>query len=139
MPTDEPLEPLLSTAARATEARARGLGRALTVVVDVRGTMTVITASGELDLATAPRLARAVQPALTNDANVLVDLERVNFIDSTGLALLIEAGRTARAGTPRLAITAGHAVLRLVELTRTAGVLPIYGDRGAAVAALTRN
>lgn len=53
----------------------------------------VIEAVGEVDLTTAPQLKEALM-AVVNDAQkspIIVDLSRVDFIDSAGLALLVEA------------------------------------------------
>ncbi len=53
----------------------------------------VIEAVGEVDLTTAPQLKEALM-AVVNDTQkspIIVDLSRVDFIDSAGLALLVEA------------------------------------------------
>jgi anti-sigma B factor antagonist len=55
----------------------------------------VIAVDGELDIATAPMLQREVEPLWSRPMNVLtVDLERVDFMDSSGLRALNEL-RTA--------------------------------------------
>ncbi len=54
---------------------------------------TVIEAVGEVDLTTAPQLREALLGAVsdTETSGVIVDLSKVDFIDSAGLALLVEA------------------------------------------------
>ena len=54
---------------------------------------TVIEAVGEVDLTTAPQLREALLGAVgeTEKPPVIVDLSKVDFIDSAGLALLVEA------------------------------------------------
>ena len=53
---------------------------------------TVIEAVGEVDLTTAPQLREALLGAVgSGKSAVIVDLSKVDFIDSAGLALLVEA------------------------------------------------
>ncbi len=57
-----------------------------------------LAASGELDLDSGEVLAEAISGAVTsgNYAHVVVDLDRVTFLDSTGIAVLI-AGKNLAA------------------------------------------
>lgn len=54
---------------------------------------TIIEAVGEVDLTTAPLLREALLEAVGGPGiqGVIVDLSKVDFIDSAGLALLVEA------------------------------------------------
>jgi anti-anti-sigma factor len=79
----------------------------------------VIAVSGELDLAAGPaleeELARADQ---SGAALVIVDLTALEFIDSTGLGILIKAHQQAKAAGRRFAVVRGPSqVQRLLELT----------------------
>jgi anti-sigma B factor antagonist len=57
-----------------------------------------LTLSGELDMATAPRVEAAVNATLTEEVRTLtIDLSRLRFVDSSGLRLLIVLDRRARA------------------------------------------
>ena len=59
--------------------------------------MRTIALIGELDLATAPTLERELQDAEAANAPVIVlDLRELEFIDSTGLQLIIDAHRRGR-------------------------------------------
>jgi anti-anti-sigma factor len=59
---------------------------------------TVITLSGELDIASTPSLRERLHVALRDSgAHVVIDLSGVPFCDASGLALLIDARRRARA------------------------------------------
>ncbi len=88
--------------------------------VDVRtdGRTTVIAISGELDLATAPSLEQGLQDAENSGATlVILDLRRLAFIDSTGLAILVRAHRRAEESGRRFAVAKGSSqVQRLLEL-----------------------
>jgi anti-anti-sigma factor len=79
----------------------------------------VIVVSGELDLASAPTLEDELNRAVTNGADlVIVDLRELEFIDSTGLGLLIKANRQAEAAGRRFAIVRGQSqVQRLLGVT----------------------
>ena len=58
---------------------------------------TMVTVTGDIDLASVDRLERARERALSRPAGLLViDLRGVRFIDSSGLKFLIETDRLAR-------------------------------------------
>jgi anti-sigma B factor antagonist len=64
--------------------------------------LDVLVVEGELDIATAPRMISALNEALAErDDPLVVDLSQVLFMDSTGLALLINARRRASARVAR--------------------------------------
>jgi anti-anti-sigma factor len=79
----------------------------------------VVVVSGELDLASAPALEEELHRALADAADLLiVDLRELEFIDSTGLGLLIKANRQAEAAGRRFAIVKGQSqVQRLLGVT----------------------
>jgi len=79
---------------------------------------TVLSVEGELDLASAPELKWALGDLQAAGArNVVVDLARVSFIDSTALGVLVGAQR-ALDGAVRMAIACDDEnVLRIFELT----------------------
>lgn len=99
---------------------------------------SVIAPVGELDLGSAPRLREAI--AGTDGDDLVVDLRRVEFMDSTGLLTLARAADDAasRGATVRV-ITGPPKVDRLFDLTekrsRFAFVEP--GSVDARVAELT--
>ena len=51
----------------------------------------VVRVDGELDLATAPALRAALERALADGDQLVVDLSAVTFIDSSGLSVLVRA------------------------------------------------
>lgn len=55
----------------------------------------VVRPVGELDLATAPELEAVVLPALREGRHVVVDLRGLEFMDSSGVRVLVEAHATA--------------------------------------------
>ena len=89
--------------------------------VDVRTERgaTVITVSGELDLASSPILEQRLEQVFGSDATVVIlDLRKLDFMDSTGLSVLIKAHHTAEQAARRLYLVEGPPqVQRLLSLT----------------------
>jgi anti-sigma B factor antagonist len=86
----------------------------------------VVAVSGEVDVATAPRLHDVLDHLLIRQRATVLDLSEVRFLDSAGIQLLLWATHEAvRDGwsfslTPELS----GAVSRTVELTGARAILP---------------
>ncbi|MCA1689848.1 MAG: STAS domain-containing protein [Actinobacteria bacterium] len=85
-----------------------------------------VTAAGELDLSTAPVLDTALAEAeATGAPTILLDIEAVSFIDSTGLRTLLAAQARSRQNGNRLRITrGGRQARRLFALVDAEDHLP---------------
>lgn len=83
------------------------------------GNVVVVRATGEIDSLTAPRLQKAVLEAVKADSQrVVVDLRDIQFIDSSGIAVLVRTAKRLKAGTrPPLDVLASAPVRRLLGLT----------------------
>jgi len=99
------------------------------VVVDSHQTLTIeiealtVLAVGDVDAHTAPQLWPALD-AMPTDGAVAVDLSGVNFIDSSGLRVLVRAHRRQGEGGGSLTLLAASpAVARLLDITGLAGEL----------------
>ncbi|MEV8099492.1 STAS domain-containing protein [Kitasatospora sp. NPDC085879] len=91
-----------------------------------------VTARGDIDLATAPRLRRVLARALKAHRDVVLDLSEVTFVDRAGLGALVEARNLAGRRGGRLVLWgAGPRVVRLIRLTGLGGYLAV--ERGPAV------
>jgi anti-sigma B factor antagonist len=89
------------------------------------GTHT-IALCGELDLANASTAEAALEESLDGDAQVVVDMRELEFIDSTGIALLVAAlGRGGDETRVRFIPSTAPAVTRVLELTGLAERLPL--------------
>jgi anti-sigma B factor antagonist len=99
----------------------------LTVGTEERGGWTVVTARGQLDVATAPRFRQDLLEAqYGGSTRVVVDLDEVEFIDSMGLGVLVGALKRARTHDGELAIACERErLLHLFELTGLDRVLRI--------------
>lgn len=111
-------------------------GEELTIISARDGDVVVLTLRGELDMQTVPRLRKALADALTSaDGAVLVDLTDVVFIDSTGLAALLNALRRLTRARRRMMLVAGEGpVRRLLELTRLDSTFALFETREDALA-----
>ena len=103
----------------------------------------VIAVRGELDLSTASDLEAPLEEAISSgDASVLIDLSECEFIDSTGIALIVRAwqrlDRSADGeGDGRVVICSDNdQVRRVLEITGLELSIPIHGTRDEALAAL---
>ncbi len=88
---------------------------------------------GELDIASTDELEKQLTAIEADSPGTLVlDLRRVEFIDSTGLRALIAADERARSGGRRLAVVRGpDAVARLLTVTQLDQRLEIVDDPDA--------
>jgi anti-sigma B factor antagonist len=77
------------------------------------GTFDIVTVRGEIDLVTAPLLRDAF---IGLGSRIIVDLRTVSFMDSSGLAVLIQQKSQMEGGELRI-VADGSAVLRLFQLS----------------------
>ncbi len=92
-----------------------------------------VVAAGELDLATAPALERALHRAHARGRLIVLDLRGVSFCGSTGLHLIVRANHQARGEGRRLVIVRGpEQVQRLFALTGVEEQLEIVQDPSMA-------
>jgi anti-anti-sigma factor len=103
----------------------------------------VVTVRGELDLSTAAGLEGPLDDAISSgDVSVLIDLSECEFIDSTGIALIVRAwqrlDRSAGGeGSGRVVICSyNDQVRRVLEITGLELSIPIHSTREEALAAL---
>lgn len=92
------------------------------------GDWTIVQATGEVDLYTAPRLKQRVADlAAEGRARVAIDLEAVDFLDSTGLGVLIGGLKRCREAGGDLALVAPQEPVRKVlTITGLDRVFPTY-------------
>src|SRR5919107_788099 len=86
---------------------------------------------GELDLATAPDLEQLVNQSLDAGRDVVVDLRDLEFMDSSGIRVLVAAhARAGRDGTRVFIVRPGQgsAVAKIVEVSGLDGELNLVED-----------
>jgi anti-sigma B factor antagonist len=97
----------------------------------------LLAVEGELDVATAPRMIAALNDAFAElSLPLVVDLSSVDFMDSTGLALLMNAHRRVkRRGHGFAIVCPGGPISRVFEIADMVESLHVFPDRASAEAA----
>lgn len=96
--------------------RAMGLGPQLVLETTRIGSHDVIVVTGEIDLASAPKVESAISGF--SGQTVVLDLRRVEFMDSAGLKVLLnQRSRLEESGGDLRLVVGEGAVVRLLELT----------------------
>jgi anti-anti-sigma factor len=113
-----------------------GMQDQLQIKVRHDGGRVVLALLGELDMASADRLQQAVDDdARPTDTSVVLDLEGLQFIDSTGLRVILRALERCRGRGQEFAITRGSPqVQRLLSITGIATHLPTISSTDEMVA-----
>jgi len=89
---------------------------------------------GELDLWSAERLQAVLQRVSRDNAAVLVGLERCEFVDSTGIALFLQARRQLEEKGGRLLLYGcSEQVLRIFTVAGLTDAGMVFADRGEAI------
>ncbi len=105
--------------------------------VSERDGWSILAVAGEVDVATAPRLReRVIQ--LVNDGRhrIIVDLSAVDFLDSTGLGVLVGALKRVRTHDGELALVCAESrILKVFEITGLTKVFSMHQSIDKAVAA----
>ncbi len=103
----------------------------------------IVVVRGELDLSTASDLEAPLEDAISSaDASVLIDLSECEFIDSTGIALIVRAWQrldqaAGGEGNGRVVICSDNdQVRRVLEITGIELSIPIHSTKAEALAAL---
>jgi anti-anti-sigma factor len=111
--------------------------------IDLDGGVRLLTIQGELDLSTASQLEGPLEAAVeAADAAVLIDLAGCQFIDSTGIALIVRAWQRVDAaagngGKGGLVLCCqNEQVRRVLEVTGLEHSLRVFETRDEAIAAL---
>ncbi len=108
-----------------------------TIETDEREDRVVLVPRGELDMASAPELEQAIMPRLQEGGWIVLDLRSLDFIDSSGLRVVVGAHRTAEEHGGRFTCVrgaAGSTVHRIVEIAGIDGVIEMVDDPGEASA-----
>jgi anti-sigma B factor antagonist len=98
------------------------------LTVEVRQELghVLVTVAGEVDIATVPRLRERLAAPAASGRPLIVDLDRVAFIDAAGLGVLASAARRAAAlGVSLHAVCARHHVRRLFTITGLDRQIPL--------------
>jgi anti-sigma B factor antagonist len=108
---------------------------------DLDGRTVVIAVSGEIHVSTAPEFSRRLNAAIAHGKTaVVLDLSATEFIDSTGLSVLLNGLRRVTRQHGRMAIVCTNpTVLRLFEITRLDSTFDIHATRDDALRSVHAN
>lgn len=107
------------------------------VTIEERGELAHVHLHGELDISTAPRLEEHLRRIEADrPATLLIDLSDLDFMDSTGLRLVLAADGRARDAGRRVVLVQGNPMVqRVLRITRLDERLEIVEDPGALAGA----
>ena len=88
---------------------------------------SLIRVVGEVDLYSSPELRKAILKAVPSaEGGLAIDLAGVTYIDSSGVATLVEGLRSAREhGTGFVLVAPSPAVMQVLELARLDSVFEV--------------
>lgn len=108
----------------------------LTLTTREAGNATVVAVGGEVDVYTAPKLREKISELVGNGTfELVIDLEGVEFLDSTGLGVLVGGLKKVRAhdGSMRL-VCSQDRLLKIFRITGLAKVFDIHSSLDEALA-----
>jgi anti-sigma B factor antagonist len=99
-----------------------------------QGDWAVLSVKGDVDIYTAPRLREhIIQLADEGQRRIVADLQGVEFMDSTGLSVLVAGLKRLKENEGVLAlVVTREPVLRILTITGLDRVFPIYADVATA-------
>lgn len=100
----------------------------LDISTENSGASCTIALDGEVDVYTSPRLRQQLTDVIDGGCvNVVVDLQNLGFIDSSGLGVLVSALRKVKegGGTLRLVCTK-ESILKIFRITGLDKVFPLF-------------
>lgn len=101
------------------------------------GDAVVVSPQGELDLATEPQLREVLVEACREHRSVVIDMNGLSFIDSSGLGLFVIIWKWLKADGCTMVLAAPREVARnVLEITHLDNVIPVHATREEALNAL---
>ena len=95
----------------------------------------VISFEGDVDLQSSPNAREILLECVNRNRPLLVDLSRVNYIDSSGVSSLVEALQNARKrGSELVLVAVSESAMRVFKLARLETVFTIFETLDEALA-----
>jgi anti-sigma B factor antagonist len=102
-------------------------------VSETVGDYVVVRLRGEVDLSWSQQVRKAILAALGSTGKVGVEMSEVSYIDSSGIAALVEGLQNARSKGQKFGLVGvSKAVMAVLQLARLDRVFPIFPDLDAA-------
>lgn len=94
----------------------------------------IIELDGEVDLSCSPDARKQILECLSEGKNLLIDLSQVTYIDSSGVASLVEGYQTAKKKSLQFGLVGvSEAAMNVLQLARLDKVFPIHANVEARV------
>jgi anti-sigma B factor antagonist len=124
---------------RRSSMKPYGAGGSVDLSLSTRteGERTVVEVGGEIDVYTAPKLREQLVDLVADGKyHLIVDMQNVDFLDSTGLGVLVGGLKRVRAhdGSLRL-VCSQERILKIFRITGLTKVFPIHDTVDEALAA----
>jgi anti-sigma B factor antagonist len=86
----------------------------------------IVDVVGQIDLGTSPALRKSLLESLTGTQRLAINMQEVKYIDSSGIASMLEVLQEAKKSKKRIILFGvTGAVLKVLQLTRLTGVFEI--------------
>lgn len=93
----------------------------------------ILELAGEVDLNESPQARKQILELLKEGYDLLVDLSAVEYIDSSGVASLVEGYQIAKTDNLKFGlIGVSDAAMQVLQLARLDKVFPIFDSASAA-------
>lgn len=98
-----------------------------------KGEFTILSLRGEVDMHYTPEVRKHILDLLHQKRNLMIDLSEVGYIDSSGVACLVEGFQYARKHSLKFGLLGvSDAVMQVLQLARLDKVFPIHASLDAA-------
>ena len=97
----------------------------MTITETKNGSALTVALEGRLDTMTAPELEEALNAALTDVTELTFDLEKLEYISSAGLRVLLSAQKTMNRQGSMKVLHANEMILEIFEVTGFSDILTI--------------
>ncbi|HYU83616.1 MAG TPA: STAS domain-containing protein [Kribbellaceae bacterium] len=107
----------------------------LSLTTRTEGERTVVEVGGEIDVYTAPKLReKLIELVNAGEYHLVVDLEKVDFLDSTGLGVLVGGLKRVRTHNGSLSLVCtSERLLKVFRITGLTKVFDIHPDVRSAL------
>lgn len=106
-----------------------GQGLGMKYKTKEEGGYSVLELEGDVDLSCSPDARKQILQCLEKGRNLLVDLSAVSYIDSSGVASLVEGYQTAKKRALKFGLVGvSIAAMNVLQLARLDKVFPIHSS-----------
>ena len=107
-------------------SRVEDMQRTMAASTRSAGEITIVDLVGQIDLGSSPALRKTLLNSLKTTNHMAINLGGVSYIDSSGIASLVEVLKEAQNSKKRLVLFGvGGAVFQVLQLTRLTGIFEI--------------